>query len=60
MAPCDIKKAGNKYVVVRSCGEWVVVKKSDCKVLGTHSSKKGAQDQIKAIYANSPKEKWHG
>lgn len=51
MAPYDIKKTGNKYAVV--------VKHSG-RVLGTHSSKRGAQDQIKAIYANSPKEKWHG
>jgi hypothetical protein len=45
MAPFDIKKAGNKFVVV---------KKSDGKVLGTHSSKSQAKRQIAAIYANSP------
>ena len=49
--PFDIKKSGNKYIVV---------KKDDGKVMGTHTSKSEAQRQIAAIYANSPKEKWHG
>lgn len=44
MAPYDIKRAGNKYVVV---------KKTTGKVLGTHSSKSQAQRQIAAIYANT-------
>lgn len=42
--PYDIKKAGNKYVVV---------KKSDGKILGHHSSKSQARRQIAAIYANT-------
>lgn len=42
--PYSIKKAGNKYVVV---------KKSDGKILGHHSSKEKAQRQIAAIYANT-------
>lgn len=44
MAPYDIKKAGNKFVVV---------KKSDGKILGHHPSKSQARRQIAAIYANS-------
>jgi hypothetical protein len=44
LAPYDIKKAGSKYVVV---------KKSDGKILGHHSSKSQARRQIAAIYANT-------
>lgn len=41
--PYDIKKQGNKYVVV---------KKDTGKVLGTHDSMQSAQRQIYAIRSN--------
>lgn len=41
--PYKIVKTGNKYKVK---------KKDDSKTLGTHPSRKAAQKQIAAIYAN--------
>ena len=41
--PYAVHKRGDKYVVV---------KKDDGKVMGTHESLKKARAQIKAIYAN--------
>lgn len=42
--PYQIKKAGNKYVVVKA---------DDGKILGHHTSKSQARRQIAAIYANT-------
>jgi hypothetical protein len=42
------------YAVHKSGSSWVVVKKSDGKVMGTHPTKEKAQDQLAALYANDP------
>ena len=41
--PFKVRKKGNK---------WVVVSKTSGRVLGTHSTKKSAVRQLRAIYAN--------
>lgn len=43
------------YKIERRGNTWLVVKKDDRKVMGTHPSKEKAQAQIKAIYANEKK-----
>ena len=43
------------YAVRKSGSGYVVVKKSDGKVLGHHATKKSAERQIRAIYANEGK-----
>lgn len=45
------------YDIVKKDGKWCVVKKGGTKKLGCHTNKKGAQNQIKAIYANEKRGK---
>jgi hypothetical protein len=45
--PWDVVRRGNKWVVLSKSG----------RVLGTHSSKKAAREQQKALYASESREK---
>jgi hypothetical protein len=44
------------YAVRRSGSKWSVVVKATGKVVGTHDTKKAAQAQMRAVYANEKKE----
>ena len=41
------------YMLAKKGSSYVVVKKSDGKVMGTHATKEKAKAQMKALYANT-------